>query len=78
MDVKAQIKKEDIEIQPFQIGLFIFCTMLYNCIMCICFCFIAWSKDWWAALLLIPICALTPSYKTKSHKDEDTEDKDNE
>lgn len=78
MDVKAQIKKKDVEVQPFKIGLFTFCTMLYNCIMCICFCLIAWSKGWWAALLLIPICTLTPSYKTGAHKDENEEDNDDE
>lgn len=79
MDVKVKAKIREVE-APYGIGigLFSLATMLFNCVMCLCMCYLAWAKDWWATLLLIPCCTLTPSYKTKSHKSEDTEDKNNE
>lgn len=57
-------------------------SMIYNCIVVIALCYLAIIKDWWAALLLIPFCTLTPSLKTqegntKSDKDEDDKEENN-
>lgn len=48
-------------------------SMIYNCIVVIALCYLAIIKDWWAALLLIPFCTLTPSLKTKEGSEESDE-----
>ena len=40
-------------------------SIIYNCIIAIALCYLALVKNWWAALILIPICTLSPSFKTK-------------
>lgn len=79
MDVKVKAKTREVK-APYRIDirLFSLATMFYNCIMCICFCFVAWSKGWWGVLLLIPVCILFPSYESEACKDEDVGDKNNE
>ena len=52
-------------------------SMIYNCIVVIALCYLAIIKDWWAALLLIPFCTLTPSLKTKTSDDEDDKEENN-
>lgn len=52
-------------------------SMIYNCIVVIALCYLAIIKDWWAALLLIPFCILTPSLKTKTSDDEDDKEENN-
>lgn len=53
-------------------------SMIYNCIVVIALCYLAIIKDWWAALLLIPFCTLTPSLKTKEGSEESDEDESKE
>jgi hypothetical protein len=45
--------------------------------MTVSLCYVALIKDWWAALLLIPFCILTPSLKTKTSDDEDDKEENN-
>ena len=52
-------------------------SMLYNCVLTVSLCYVALIKDWWAALLLIPFCILTPSLKTKTSDDEDDKEENN-
>lgn len=75
MDVKVKAKTREVK-APYGIGvgLFSLATMLFNCVMCICFCYLAWSKGWWAALLLIPCCTLTPSFKSTPVDEGDDKD----
>lgn len=73
MDVKIKAEKKKVDI-PVSVGFFTFASMAYNCVMCICMCYLAWSKDWWATLLLIPLCTLTPSFKSNT-EDENEEGK---
>lgn len=76
MSTKIQVKKPEYSTSVTSM---IIMSMIYNCIVVIALCYLAIIKDWWAALLLIPFCTLTPSLKTqegntKSDKDEDKEE----
>ena len=71
MDVKIKAKHHKMRAEFISLAIV---SMLYNCIMCVSFCYIAFVKNWWAVLLLIPLCTLTPSLKTKN--DEEDEDGD--
>lgn len=74
MAVKVQLKRRQCS------GGFtslIIMSMLYNCVMTVSLCYVALIKDWWAALLLIPFCILTPSLKTKTSDDEDYKEENN-
>lgn len=74
MDVKIKAKRKQVDV-PSGVGLFVFAAMIYNCVMCLCMCYLAWAKDWWATLLLIPCCILTPSFKSNVN-DEEEDNKD--
>lgn len=47
------------------ITIMIIVSIIYNCIIAITLCYLALVKNWWAALILIPICTLSPSFKTQ-------------
>lgn len=47
------------------ITIMIIVSIIYNCIIAIALCYLALVKNWWAVLILIPICTLSPSFKTK-------------
>lgn len=79
MSTKIQVKKPEYSTSVTSM---VIMSMIYNCIVVIALCYLAIIKDWWAALLLIPFCTLTPSLKTqegntKSDKDEDDKEENN-
>lgn len=74
MKVKVKIKQHKLTTSFIALAV---ASMLYNCIMAVAFCYLAFTKDWWAVLLLIPCCTLMPSIKT-GNDDDDEEDKDGE
>ena len=71
MSTKTQVKKPEYSTSVTSM---IIMSMIYNCIVVIALCYLAIIKDWWAALLLIPFCTLTPSLKTKESSEESDED----
>lgn len=75
MDVKVKVnRKKNIAVTHLSFILLILLDMIYNCMMCLTLCYLAFEKDWWATLLLIPFCLLSPSLKTTDDKeDEDGE-----
>lgn len=46
-------------------------SILCNCVMIMSLCCVAIIKGWWAVLLLIPLCFLSPSLKTEVEEDKD-------
>lgn len=75
MSTKIQVKKPEYSTSVTSM---VIMSMIYNCIVVIALCYLAIIKDWWAALLLIPFCTLTPSLKTKEGSEESDEDKSKE
>ena len=75
MSTKTQVKKPEYSTSVTSM---IIMSMIYNCIVVIALCYLAIIKDWWAALLLIPFCTLTPSLKTKESSEESDEDESKE
>ena len=71
MSTKTQVKKPEYSTSVTSM---VIMSMIYNCIVVIALCYLAIIKDWWAALLLIPFCTLTPSLKTKESSEESDED----
>ena len=71
MSTKIQVKKPEYSTSVTSM---VIMSMIYNCIVVIALCYLAIIKDWWAALLLIPFCTLTPSLKTKESSEESDED----
>ena len=57
-------------------NIIIFCSMMFNCVLVLAICYLSYLTGWWAALLLIPWCILSPSIKTT--KDDNKGDEDDE
>lgn len=67
--------KEKQNNEIFSFNLLAVASMIYNCVMVLGLCYLAFAKDWWATLLLIPCCTLLPSLKTKESEKEDKDGK---
>ena len=71
MKVKVKFKQHQLTTSFIVLAI---ASMLYNCVMAVTLCYLAFTKDWWAALLLIPCCTQMPSIKTGNDDEEEKED----
>lgn len=72
MSVKVKLKQHNLTTGFVALAVV---SMIYNCIMVLAFCYLAFIKGWWAVLLLIPCCTLLPSLKTGNDDEEDEDGK---